>query len=84
MTGSPLEVRIAAVIAETFEVDAATVNAQSAPATIPNWDSLGHLNLVTALEKAFGIAFTMDEILAMSDAGAILKMLSGRGGEVSP
>lgn len=30
-----------------------------------HWDSLGHLSLVVALEKAFGIEFDDEEVLAL-------------------
>jgi acyl carrier protein len=29
----------------------------------PQWDSLGHINIISAMEEEFGIVFTDDEIL---------------------
>lgn len=31
---------------------------------IPDWDSVGHMMLITALEDAFDIMFEMEDILA--------------------
>ena len=33
---------------------------------IPNWDSLGHLNLITAIEEEFNIFISNDEILELN------------------
>lgn len=73
-----MDARIAQVIAETFQVDASAVTEDTSPKTLPAWDSLGHLNLVAALEKAFGVSFTMDETLAMESAGAIARLVAGK------
>ncbi len=75
-----MDPRIARALAEAFGVDPASVSEDTSPKTLPSWDSLGHLNLVAALEKAFGISLTMDEILAMQDVGCIARVLSGKGG----
>lgn len=34
--------------------------------SIPEWDSIGHMQLVAALEEAFDIMLEMDDILDMS------------------
>ncbi len=73
-----LDPRLAQAIAETFQVPSAGITEASSPQSIPAWDSLGHLNLVAALEKAFAVSLTMDEILAMQDAGAIARILAAR------
>ena len=36
---------------------------------IPGWDSLGHLNLIIAIEKRFGIKFATAEISRLKDDG---------------
>jgi acyl carrier protein len=36
---------------------------------VPGWDSLGHLNLVIALEKHFGIRFATAEISSLKEEG---------------
>ncbi|QFT32799.1 hypothetical protein FIV00_20075 [Labrenzia sp. THAF82] len=34
---------------------------------IPEWDSIGHMNLVAALEDEFGIEMEIDDITDISD-----------------
>lgn len=35
-------------------------------ATIPSWDSVGHMTLISALEDAFDIMFDADDIIDLS------------------
>lgn len=35
-------------------------------ATIPSWDSVGHMTLISALEEAFDIMFDADDIIDLS------------------
>tara|TARA_B100000929_G_scaffold56513_1_gene42239 strand:- start:740 stop:985 length:246 start_codon:yes stop_codon:yes gene_type:complete len=34
--------------------------------SIPEWDSVGHMTLIAALEEAFDIVFEMDDIIDFS------------------
>jgi acyl carrier protein len=42
---------------------------------IEEWDSVAHMQLVAAIENAFGIMLETDDVIAMSDYGAILRIL---------
>ena len=44
-------------ISETFSVDKAVLKLETAPGDFPEWDSLGHLSLLTSLEEKFSISF---------------------------
>lgn len=52
------EQKLKQIIASVFKIDVATINSDTSPDTVENWDSLNHLNLVLALEEAFNINFT--------------------------
>ena len=43
-----------------------------------SWDSLGHIRLVTALEEAFSVTFTLEEIESMTSVPAIAGILSAK------
>ena len=73
-----MDPRLAGVIATTFAVEPSAVSAETSPRTLATWDSLGHLNLVAALEAAFGVSFTMEETMSMEDAGAIARILASK------
>lgn len=50
------------IAADVFAVPAGELRPESSPDTIPNWDSLHHLNLVLALEQEFAVEFSPEEI----------------------
>ena len=47
--------------------------------TIEDWDSLEHINLVVAIEKAFGLKFSMDEVTGMKNVGEMVEIIKARG-----
>jgi len=44
-----------------------------------NWDSIRHLNLVMALEEAFSVSFSSDELGRLTSYRAIADALAQRG-----
>jgi acyl carrier protein len=50
------------MFSDVFQIPLDQIHAESSPDTIPNWDSLQHLNLVLALEQEFNVQFTPEEI----------------------
>lgn len=60
------------LVALTFGIAPETVTAETSRETCPKWDSLAHLNLMLALEDAFQLTLTVDDIQALSSVAAIL------------
>ena len=50
------------------------------PTDVEQWDSMGHLNLMIALEKCFGIKFTTTEIPEMQSVVAIVSLVKEKVG----
>lgn len=42
------------------------------------WDSVGHMQLIAAIEEAFGVSVDADEVFAMSDVEAVRHVLRDR------
>ena len=55
-------------VSETFAVDKSTLKLETAPGDFPGMGLLGHLSLLTALEK-FNISFDMDETMSIQSIG---------------
>jgi len=53
---------------------------QTTPAAVAAWDSLGQLDLVTALEQEFSVEFGVEEIMLMNSVGQIRSVLERRNG----
>lgn len=66
---------ILTLAADLFQVPGGRLAAASSPDTVDGWDSVQHLNLVMAVEAQFSVVFEPDEIAAMSDLGAVARIL---------
>ena len=53
--------------ASALDVEASEIEVTISTDSFPDWDSLGHLNLVSELEKAFKIQITTNEVMEMTD-----------------
>jgi acyl carrier protein len=67
--------RVRTIFSDVFQVPLDQVRADSSPDTIPNWDSLQHLNLVLALEQEFSVQFTPEEIEQLLSVELIAALL---------
>ena len=61
------------VITDVFGVPRDELGATTVQEDIPEWDSLGHLNLILALEEAFNVSFSVDEMPELVSIGAIVR-----------
>ncbi|MGN8225768.1 acyl carrier protein [Gracilimonas sp. BCB1] len=49
------------------------------PDDIDAWDSLGHVNIITAVEDEYDVEITPEEITEISSIGDIKKLLQRKG-----
>ncbi len=60
-----------AIVAETFRIPESAVHDSMSSKDIADWDSMNYLLLISALEKRFGLTFTMDEVMGAETLGDI-------------
>lgn len=75
MANTPCLDRVRGIFADVFQVPLESVRPDSSPDTIPNWDSLQHLNLVLALEQEFNVQFSPEEIEQLLSAELVVALL---------
>lgn len=61
-----------------FNVDPASINIETKPGDVPAWDSLGHVSLVSSLERIFGVSFDVDEVMEMENVKQILRIVQAK------
>jgi acyl carrier protein len=70
-----MENKIREIMAQVFNVPEVSIDSLSSPDTIESWDSLRHMNLVTALEEEFNVRFTYEQISEMLNFSLIIEVL---------
>jgi acyl carrier protein len=51
------------------------ITRESNSSNVDGWDSLAHINLVTAIEQEFDIKFTIDDLLALTNVGEMADLM---------
>lgn len=66
------------VFREEFDDEGLTVSEETTAQDVEGWDSLEHIDLIAAVEDAFGIHFTMGEVTGMKNVGAMADLILGK------
>jgi acyl carrier protein len=63
------------VFAESLEIDADLLGADLVYQSVKTWDSVGHMQLVAALEDAFDVMLDTDDIIDLNSYPAGIEIL---------
>jgi acyl carrier protein len=78
MSSSEVDSRVRDVMAGVLDVPAAEIGSGFRRDDASAWDSMNHLRLVSALEEAFGIRFTMKEVGEMESFDDVRRKVAER------
>jgi acyl carrier protein len=67
------------VVADALGISPAEINDQTSYSRTPQWDSLAHVRLASALEEAFAVQFELDEFAEIVSLPAIRRTLIRHG-----
>jgi acyl carrier protein len=67
------------VVARILRVPAASISDETSPETLPRWDSLKHLDLMTGIEEAYGVRFSTADIVRARSVGEVRLLLREKG-----
>ena len=68
--------RLMHIAADIFKVPVQKLSPASSPENTPGWDSLGHMSLVSAVEKNFKVKLSMKDIMKMERLEHFITFLS--------
>jgi acyl carrier protein len=71
--------RLAALLAEVFGMRESEVHSALEQEDVGSWDSLKQMDLVTSLEREYGIRLEIPDSLQMLSVGAIEEILKAKG-----
>lgn len=70
--------RLEKVIRGVFPIETETIDENWTSDDIPDWDSVGHLNLIMEIQKEFAIKIEIEEMFEIEKLGDIIKLLEKR------
>lgn len=73
-----LYARLNRVFQEVFDDDSIVVGPRTTANDIEDWDSLEHITLIAAVERAFKMKFKMGEISSMKNVGEMAAIIQAR------
>jgi acyl carrier protein len=71
--------KLTIVFRDVFDDDSIVIDETTTSADIEDWDSIEHINLVSAVEDEFGIRFRMKEVSGMKNVGEMVDIITDRG-----
>lgn len=70
--------QVLALAAQVFRVDPQRLSLSARPGDVPGWDSIGHLALVDALERVFGLQLGGRELLRLRCLADVVRLIEAR------
>jgi acyl carrier protein len=70
--------RLTPVFQEVFDDDSIELTEEMTAADIEEWDSVEHFNLISEIERVFGMRFTMREVSGMENVGELAQIVADR------
>ena len=68
--------RVTEIFHDVFDDTSIVLNDSTSADDIEGWDSLSHITLISEIEVAFGIRFSMEDIIRMKNVGEMLDILT--------
>ena len=68
------------VFQKVFEENDIAISREMTAQDIENWDSLHHIQLISEVERAFGVKFKLREVLSMKNVGDLIDLIQAKQG----
>lgn len=71
-----IETAVREAIVDVLDIDPGSLTPALARGVIPQWDSLGHLRLVSEIESRLNVQFTMQQIADLGTLGDLVRTVA--------
>ena len=78
MNNAPIWEKLTDIFRDTFEEDQLTIGPETTANDIEDWDSLSHIQLLVAIEKAFRMRFNTGEVAGLANVGEMVELIARR------
>ncbi len=63
------------IFRDVFDDPSLVITRDSNASTVEDWDSLAHVNLVTAIEKRYKLKFALSDLKSLKNVGDMIDMM---------
>ena len=78
MNREQVRAKLTEVFQDVFDDDDIVLTDATSAKDIEDWDSLEHINLIAAVERAFRMRFTVREVSGMKNVGEMAQIIKDR------
>jgi acyl carrier protein len=77
---SGIDARVKQCVASALSLAAGDIDDDTSFGSLPQWDSMGHMTVVLAVEQEFGVAFESYQIAELTSVSSIVSAVIAHGG----
>lgn len=78
MSQEEILTKVQDVFRDVLDNEEITLTPATTADDVEEWDSLSHIQLIVAIEKAFKIKFNSKEILSWANVGEMIECIAGK------
>ncbi|MDX2062134.1 MAG: acyl carrier protein [Bacteroidia bacterium] len=75
MTPEAIEDQLTPIFRRVFQAPDLALNRSLTAAEVARWDSLSHVEMIAAVEDAFGVRFKLKDVTKMKNVGDLIDTL---------
>jgi acyl carrier protein len=78
MTTQDCYAKLTQIFHDVFDDDSIVVTPELTANAVDDWDSLGHMRLILAVETAFGLGFSAAEVKRLQNVGEFVALIQSK------
>ncbi len=75
MDNGEIVARLTPIFRDVFNDDTLVVTDNMSAADVATWDSLSNINMIVAVEKTFGVKFSIKDVRNLKNVGELLELI---------
>ena len=73
--------RLQPIFRDVLDDERLVITRQASALNVPGWDSLAHINLVSAIEQDFRVKFALSELQELQNVGDMVDLIATKLGK---